>query len=378
MNAHEPGRHWTEFDWNGRVARAWSPPPLSSRAFSLGEPAIRATERALAALRSMDQRVMAGAEPIGRLMLRSEGIASSAIEGLAVRLEELVAVEVLGSGAAAASWVAGNLAAVSEALAAAGPLAADDMHSWHRLLMENSNRPASLHGTWRSSPGWIGGTSPLDAAYVPPLPDEIPDLVADLVSYVNDSPADPVTRAAVAHAQFEAIHPYGDGNGRIGRVLVGWILRRSGAVASYPPPVSVSILRDPGGYLSGLYEFREGDPNRWIEWFADRIAQSATATGELHADVDDLLGGWAELLAAVRSDSSAHCAARLLPTFPLISAAQVATKCGVSARGAANGLETLASLGIVSAFEPADRPRGRPTKWWIADELVTTVQRWIG
>ncbi|MDZ7732438.1 MAG: Fic family protein [Acidimicrobiia bacterium] len=81
-------------------------------------------------------------------------------------------------------------------------------------------------GRYRDAQGWIGGSSPLDAGLVPPPPAHLPYLMDDLVAFANADEPDPVTQAAVLHAQFETIHPYGDGNGRLGRVLVGWLLAR--------------------------------------------------------------------------------------------------------------------------------------------------------
>lgn len=375
--------HYVTFDWYGRAATAWAPPPLADRDFPLPEQTVRTTERALAELRLMEQRMVPAAEPIGRLLLRSEGIASSAIEGLSVPLEELLTVEALGSGAAAATWVAGNLSAVAAAVEDAGlstnpALDATALHGWHRQLMAGSGLDPALHGAWRSSPGWIGGTSPLDAVYVPPPAAMIPELMADLIRYINTTEPDPITQAAVAHAQFETIHPYGDGNGRIGRVLVGWILRRRRAVDRYPPPVSVPMLRDAGGYLSGLYEFRDGDPIRWIDWFAARTAAAAVAAGDLYQQLDELARRWKTGLDDVRADSVAHRIVDLLPLYPVISTAQVAGSCEVSRRAALTGLELLERRGILVEFEAPSAGRGRPARWWIATDLATAVQRWLG
>ena len=81
-------------------------------------------------------------------------------------------------------------------------------------------------GAYRTEQSWVGGTSPRDAAYVPPPPALIEELMDDLIAFANDDTLDPVTQAALVHAQFESIHPYADGNGRIGRVLIGWVLAR--------------------------------------------------------------------------------------------------------------------------------------------------------
>ena len=141
---------------------------------------------------------------------------------------EVIAAE-LGDGAgdADAAWVADNLHAVTDALAAAtrhGTLTVDELHGWHRSLMARSGIAVEHVGAFRTAEGWIGGRSPADAAFVPPPPELVPDLVDDLVEFVNRDDVDAITQAAVADGQFETIHPYSDGNGRIGRVLVLWVL----------------------------------------------------------------------------------------------------------------------------------------------------------
>jgi Fic family protein len=87
--------------------------------------------------------------------------------------------------------------------------------------------------------------------------------MGDLVGYANSPVHDPVTAAALVHAQFEAIHPFADGNGRIGLLLIGWMLHRRHALV-VPPPVSVAFLRDLGGYLSGLTQYRTVGPDEWV------------------------------------------------------------------------------------------------------------------
>src|SRR5690606_6758025 len=100
------------------------------------------------------------------------------------------------------------------------------LHAWHARLMEHGGLPPELVGRFRDAQGWIGGRGPQDAAYVPPPPDAVPALMDDLVAYLADPPTDVVAYAAIAHAQLETIHPYGDGNGRLGRLVVLWVLAR--------------------------------------------------------------------------------------------------------------------------------------------------------
>ena len=91
------------------------------------------------------------------------------------------------------------------------------------------------------------------------------------------------------HAQFEAIHPYGDGNGRLGRVLVSRTLRRRGVTTRSTVPISMAIARDPGGYLSGLHLFEQGTPDPWIAWFAEIAVKAAFTTDQIYDQVQALM-----------------------------------------------------------------------------------------
>ena len=199
-------------------------------------------------------------------------MASSFIEGVTAPVVDVVLAEADESGTpSAAAWVAANLAAVTEAVdgAHSGPLTVETLCGWHRTLMTGSPTPAQHVGVLGSEQAWIGGTSPLDAHLVTPPPDEVRALV--------DDPA-----IAHAHAQFEIIHPFADGNGRVGRVLVAWILVRRLSLVT-PPPVSARITADVGGYGSGLVLFRSGDHNSWIRWFAAAVSGAGRTQQELVA-----------------------------------------------------------------------------------------------
>src|SRR5271155_3109764 len=223
-----PG-HELPIEWNGRGVVAWVPAFLAAREVRLTEATVRLTERAAAAARRGSDALPAHWEALARLLLRAEGVASSYVEGVRAPVAEVAAAELDPTVGETAAWVADNLAAVLQAVAEArqGPLEIESMHRWHRRLMtDQSQLPDHLIGASRDLQGWIGGSSPLDAALVVPPPDLIAPLLGDLVEYANRSDIDPVTQAAVAHAQFELIHPYADGNGRVGRILIGWILTR--------------------------------------------------------------------------------------------------------------------------------------------------------
>jgi Fic family protein len=370
--------HEVPIVWGGNQLRAWVPEPLAEQDFELGRRAIRLTERAVTAVETAGNR-SARFGPVATLLLRSEGVASSYIEGLRSPLADVAAAEVGGTLSDAASYVADNLGAVVGALGSPRrPLTQSDLHLWHRRLMESGARvPAHMVGAYRAEQSWIGGTSPRDAAYLPPPPELVGQLMEDLVAFANGDRLDPVTQAAVLHAQFESVHPYGDGNGRIGRILIGWVLCHR-LDLTVPPPVSVLIARDPGGYLAGMTLFRMGQLDTWVEWMATALQRSSEAAGELMARSEALLAEWRRRIVRVREDASAHRVIDLLAEQPVLSAATVADRLGVSLRSGQSALATLARHAIVERYRPEATRPGRPTQYWMAGELLELVSGWPG
>jgi Fic family protein len=243
--------------------------------------------------------------------------------------------------------------------------------------MTGSPTPAQDVGVFRTEQGWIGGASPLDAHLVTPPPHDVSALVDDLVAYVNRDDVDPVSQAAIAHAQFEIIHPFADGNGRVGRVLVAWILVRRLALVT-PPPVSARIAADVGGYGSGIVLFRMGDHDAWVRWFAGAVAGAGRAQQELVASVERLQREWRQRLSAprsgskrVRSDAAAWRALDLLPRHLVLTGPIVAKEIGVPLKSAAAALRDLVDAGIVVEHGTVlGSGRGRPSRLYTSAELL--------
>lgn len=362
--------------WNGAPVRAWVPDLLASQDLEVGIRTARRTEQALAAVRASGG-ASARFEPLALLLLRAEGVASSYIEGLRTPLADVAAAEVGDTSNATAAWVADNLAAVRYALAGAGRnLTIDDIHKWHRRLMGSTGRlPKEMVGTFRTAQSWIGGTSPRSASFVPPPPERVEDLMVDLVSFVNAEWVDPITQAAVAHAQFETIHPYGDGNGRIGRILIGWILAHRTGIA-VPPPVSVFIARDPGGYLAGMTRFRLGELDPWVEWLAAEVQYSSEATQALLVRSEQLLEEWSRRIDDLRADATARLVLPLMVEHPVVSSDLVANRIAVSERAARTALAMLAARGMLDPYDKATAGPGRPRRFWVATELIAIATNW--
>lgn len=362
--------------WNGRPVDAWLPDRVARLHVELPAATVRRTERAAAAVVRMGDRATGPMEVAARLLLRSEGLASSAIEGVRAPIAEVAVAEAAGpGGAATAAWVADNLAVVADALAGRGrPLRAEMLRRWHRRLMRHAPE-ATLVGRWRDRLGWVGGANPLLAAHVGAPPGRIAGLVDDLVAYVGRADVDPITQAAVAHAQFEVIHPFADGNGRIGRILVGRILAHRLDV-TVPPPVSTQFARDVGGYLAGLTLFRQGQIDPWVAWFAGAVETAATRSGEVLEAAGTLQQRWRDALAGLRADAAARRLVEVLPAHPALTTAGAAELCGVSEQAARAALVQLAERGVLRETEAAARPGpGRPPRWWVAHDLLALLGR---
>jgi len=368
-----------EVIWNGRRICAFVPALLIDRELTLDAPTAARAAAAATEVAHAAQALDADYEPLARLLLRSEGIASSYIEGVTAPVVEVVlAEEQLGIVRnVAAAWVASNLAAVTRAVTSAEgrvALSVETLCEWHRILMTGSPTPERYIGVIRSEQGWIGGSSPLDAYLVTPPVSELSSLLEDLVAYVNRVDIDPVAQAAVSHAQFEIIHPFADGNGRVGRVLVAWVLTRRLSLL-VPPPVSVAIAADVTGYSSGLVLFRMGDHQRWIKWFADAVASGSRAQRELISNVKSMKLKWHDRLVAgnrkIRSDAAVFSALNLLSRHLVLTSAILSENLDISRKASLATLHRLVQVGILTEQGTVSRQRsGQPAALFVSRDLL--------
>jgi Fic family protein len=218
------------------------------------------------AIIGLDRRsaVLADTEALARLLLRAESVASSHIEGLIVGTRRLLradAARELGEEQTdvTAGEVLGNIDAMAFSMKLMDGRRRIDLTSLletHRRLFANT--PVAKHGgRIRDTQNWIGGSSynPCSAAFVPPPPEKVKDLLIDLCRFCNDDTLPSVAQAAIAHAQFETIHPFADGNGRVGRVLIHMILRRRGLTKRISVPVSLVLATRSRDYINGLKRY---------------------------------------------------------------------------------------------------------------------------
>ena len=235
------------------------------------------------AIQALNNHAYPGLAPFARLLLRTESIASSKVEGMQVDARALARAEVANDTGQGASKTALEILANIDAMQAAiesateqETIAVPQIVEIHRLLMAASDRP-ELAGQIRTQQNWIGGNNynPCGADFVPPPPEEVNTLLEDLCAFCNDETLPPLAQAALAHAQFETIHPHKDGNGRTGRALVQIVLKRRNVAPHFVPPISVVLAQNKEQYIDGLVAYREGNFERWLEVFSVATARAA-------------------------------------------------------------------------------------------------------
>jgi Fic family protein len=305
-------------------------------------------------------------EGLARFLLRAESVASSRIEGLAAGTGRLVQAEVaLSRGDDAGDQVAievlGNIAAMESAIELASRSAAfdrDDLLSIHRTLMERSPTP-ELGGVVRTEQNWIGGSAynPCSAAFVPPPPEHVDDLLGDLLDYVNGDDHSPLVQAALAHAQFETIHPFADGNGRTGRALIHVVLRRRGIAPAFVPPISLVLATWADTYVAGLTAFRHvAQPDsaersaaaaEWLRLFASATTRACHDAERYAGRIDAMTAQWRDQLGAVRANSGIDRLLGVLPGAPVISVESASALIGRSKARTTDAVNALAEAGIL-------------------------------
>lgn len=364
----------------------WDPLIPGSLAATIGR-----AETAVRDLNGSD--VHPGLAGVSRFLLRAESVASSAIEGLRVGPRRVLAAEEqIAMGAAVtdsvAAEVVGNIDAMRRAVdlaAQPGPITLEVLLEVHNLLMDRSPTP-ELGGALRDEQGWIGGGSfnPCNATYVPPPPDRVPELMNDLVAYVNTDHHSPLTQAAVAHAQFETIHPFADGNGRAGRALIHIVLRRRGLAPRVVLPISLVLATWSDSYIEGLTDFRhEGladSPHRdhalqpWLGTFAAAARRACAEAVEYSHRIDQLTDEWNHRLGRYRRGSALDLLVERLPGGPLLTpdkAAQLVGRSPVATRAA---IAQLIEAGILR-LRPSSSPRNRVLEAPAVIRMLTALER---
>lgn len=377
-------KHWITEISQGAARRdrrscdyaAYLPDPLIGRdlTFSGSTAAdIADAERAIAVF-DAQALTLADTEALARILLRAECVASSRIEGLEVGARRLLRAEAsiqLGDQPAdvTAAEVLGNIEAMATTIAQFGegdPITVDILLAFHRRLLTGT-RLENHAGRVRSEQNWIGGSdyNPCSASFIPPPPEFIGDLLEDLCRFCNDDSLPAIAQAAIAHSQFETIHPFVDGNGRTGRALIHFVLRRRGMATRVLPPISLVLATWAKDYIEGLDATRYlGSPTSataldgidlWVARFAAACTRAVADASGFECQVRMLQDEWRARLGRVRAKSATDLLLHALPGAPLITIGSAAAIIGRTFAPASEAIKRLVEAEILTPVKVGRR-----------------------
>lgn len=286
--------------------------------------------------------------PLAAVLLRTESASSSQIENITARAKALALAELghakFGSNA---KLVAANVDAMNRAIELADSVTPTAILAIHEALMRGQDHADP--GRFRSEQVWIGGSSasPHTAAFVPPHHDRVGQAIDDLCTFIARTDVPLLAQSAIAHAQFETIHPFNDGNGRTGRALVHAMLKQGGATTRATIPVSAGLLADTDSYFAALTAYRNGDPGPIVARFADASFAAIGNGRELARDLLDVYQRWSESISARRTAAVWQMLPILL-SQPAVTSGLVQEATGLSQPAADNVIIQLRDAGIVT------------------------------
>jgi len=340
------------------------PPFIAELTLTLPADLVALAEDAGRELTRFDAEVGTLAAPFASILLRSESASSSEVENLTSSAKHVALAEIGGASSGNAQLIVGNVAAMRAAIELSDELNPAAILTMHRALLEKSN-PAIV-GTWRHEQVWIGGgsLSPHNAEFIPPHHERVPELMEDVMAFSRRTDVPVIAQIAVAHAQFETIHPFPDGNGRTGRALIQGMLRATGVTRNVAVPVSAGLLGDTEGYFRALTAYRGGDVHPIIETISDAAFAAINNGRTLEKEITAIATGW-DIAVQVRTDSSVHTLKKLLLRQPVVTVAIVATELRVSEPAADTSIQKLVTAGIL-----IQSSTGRRNRHWQATEIL--------
>lgn len=295
--------------------------------------------------------------PFAAILLRSESASSSEIEQLTATPKSIALAELGGKSGPNARLIVANTRAMEAAIALSDDLDGDAIIAMQFALLGETH--PEYTGRWRTQEVWIGGgaaNSPHGAAFVPPHHKRVPELMDDLVTFANRLDLPALAQIAIAHAQFETIHPFPDGNGRTGRALIHSMLRRLGITRNVTVPVSAGLLQNTSGYFDALTAYRDGDVNPIVQAFSRAIA-SALFNGRSLLQELEAFRENAEQQTTARRGSSGWRAIEHLVTLPVVNAVSLAAVLEVTPQNAQAGIDRLVADGILRQSGDSKRNR---------------------
>jgi Fic family protein len=243
----------------------------------------------------------------------------------------------------------------------------------HRLLLDGVRGAGKQPGELRRSQNWIGGTRPGNAVFVPPPPQRVPDLLTDMERFIHDAATDlpPMIKVALIHAQFETIHPFLDGNGRIGRLLIAALFEHWGLLSEPLLYLSGYLKQHQSEYYRRLSAIRtDGDWESWVAFFLEGVATAAEDAEKNIIDVASLVAADRRLLLqSPKAGPASYRLFEMLPMMPRFTVDRVRQKLDTTFPTANAAVQVLQDLGIVTEMTGQKKNRSYGYQRYI--ELLT-------
>lgn len=357
-----------------REIEASVPPFIASTPYHPERATIVLLEEAAIAMAALDAISGPQMNAISGFLLRSEAVSSSKIEHVEASRDD-VARAIAG---VKASENARSVVAATDAIAsmisdagATGSVRPEALLKAHHTLMKDDPTDFQYAGRYRDVQNWIGGSdyTPRDAIHIPPVPEAVPALMADLLEFCNRSDLPVLAQAAIAHAQFESIHPFTDGNGRIGRALIGSITRRRKLTRQTVTPIASAMVADVDRYFALVNAYRTGDLEPFVAYLAESAVLAVEASRDSIRNLEELPALWASAARPRRGSADEKLIAQLLEV-PVFDAETAAAMTGVATASIYGALDRLTEAGVLHTLTQSKRYRA-----WAATEVLDEVER---
>lgn len=350
------------------------PPMIRDLDYRMERPLAAMTTASAGALGHLDLVHGRTLKELNHLQLRAESMDSSKIENIDASLSDYGRA-LLGVGA--------NSSAMSMA-SATGALVRmiNDAEHTHKIRPEAISRahhelfrrnPDEAHraGHFRTTQNWVGGSdwSPRDALHVPPPPETVPAYLDDLFAFANRDDLPPLVQAAIVHAQFESIHPFIDGNGRIGRTLIHAVLRRRRVSRHLTVPIASGLVTHRERYFEALNDYRRGRAHTIIAMLAAATSSATTESWKTATDLKQIREAWGRAVGGTRPGTLPHRLLDLLTEEPIVNIGLVVDRIGADPDDAAASIRRLVAAGVLT------RARGsRRAPVWLAQDILDEIQ----
>jgi Fic family protein len=343
------------------------PPLIADAQVVLPAETIALADDASQELARFDAEAGTIAAPLASILLHSESASSSEVENITSSAKQVALAEIGQSKSDNARLVVANVRATAAAIDMSDRLDENSIIAMHDALLRDT--APEYTGHWRSEQVWIGGSSasPHAATFVPPHHGRVPGLMADVVAFAGRTDVPVLIQAAVAHAQFETIHPFPDGNGRTGRALLQGMLRHGGLTRTITVPLSAGLLQDTNAYFRALAEYRAGHADAIVTAVAEASFAAIRNGRRLVDDVQTVAKRWDHRVVA-RSDSSVHRVKTYLLRQPVVNTRTIAAELSISEVAAQNAVDRLVEAGVLT-----QSTTGRRNRIWQAPEILAAL-----